>query len=273
VTGHVQDQSGQDVGDTEIELFEPLAPPDPQDRREPVMIRRAKTRSAADGTFAFERLEAGTWLLSARHRTSGRATTVVSRLGEPIVIRLVPPTRATGRVLQKGLPLAAARVRFIPDVTAWMASVDPRDHLVEEASTAEDGRFTLPLPPEKAGMLQVIGPDGGSARVGLLGRERNGTIAVGDIAISATHRVVLRLNDGADCRMSAAGPGDRLGITVVYAVRTGMLHVFELPESGMWWMNAECSGRTYSVNPSMIATTSKGSEAPVDVQLVVTSER
>ena len=271
MTGRVEDRSGQDVDGADVELFEPLAMSDDRERssgQPPVLIRRAKARSSADGTFVFDRLDAGSWYVVARHPSRGRATASVSVVSEPLVIRLTPPARLTGRVLQRAVPLAGARIRFVPDTTAWMASVDPRDHLVEDTYSGLDGRFSLTLPPDRGGTVQIAGPDNASRHFALPSQISPDEIALGDVTLPGPRRATVRLSDPATCDLFAIGPLGTLGLATVRATRAPSVYWFELPEPGAWALNAECDGVAAAIEPPLITVAPDGPEPTVHAHLV-----
>jgi hypothetical protein len=270
IVGRVEDRSSQNVEDADVEIFEPLTIADPRDRpagQEPMLIRRAKTRSSADGSFVFEGLEIGPWQVVATHPSWGRGTAPVIVAGEPLVIRLKPPARVTGRVLQRGLPVLDARIRFVPDTAAWMASLDPRNHLVEDSYSGMDGRFSLALPPERAGTVQIIGPDGVSRRLALpvIGGDE---IALGDISLPRPIRAFVRVSDPLPCDVFATGPLGTLGLTIVRATRSATVYEFALPEPGTWALNAACGGLAYSIDPPVIAVAPGAAEPTYHAHVV-----
>lgn len=269
--GRVRSNRGADVAGAEIELYA-LVPTTRDDSSEPFtarpMVRQATTRSGTDGDFAFERLASGPLLVTVIHSTFGRGTTVVTSLGEPAVVSLVPPVVATGRVIRSQVPLVGAKVRFVPAQAALIGSRDPKDLLAEEGTTGSDGRFTLPLPPLRTGEVQIVAADGASVRVGLTGSATSPEIRLGDIVVPNPRRLTVRLIDSTACRLSAVGPLGTLGLTVLNATSAGNVHWFEVPESGQWALFAECGAKSYAVEPMMVDVPSSGPDPVVDVRLV-----
>ena len=188
--------------------------------------------------------------------------------GEPLVIRLKPPARVTGRVLQRGLPVADARIRFVPDTVAWMVSLDPRDHLVADSYSGTDGRFSLALPPEPAGTVQILDPDGVSRRLPLPGRIGADEVVLGDIILPGPTRAFVRVSDPAPCDMFATGPLGTLGLTIVRATRSATVYEFALPEPGTWALNAECGGLVYAIDPPVIAVAPGAADPTYNAHLV-----
>src|SRR5207245_712485 len=102
----------------------------------------------------------GPFRITASHWSFGSGGVWVGRVGPPVDIALAPAPKVKARVLRRGLPVPAARVRFFPDLDAWAASADPMDHFTEETRTKDDGTFALPLPRKPAGTIQVLLDDG-----------------------------------------------------------------------------------------------------------------
>lgn len=268
LTGHIQDGRAHGVENADVELYEPLVTPSTDRTFESLpMIRVGTARSDADGAFAFESLTPGSYLVLGTHATLGRATVQVTSLAQPLTIRLVAPRHAIGRVLRHELPVPGARVRFVPNPEAFIASSDSRDLIAEEATTGNDGRFSLALPPETNGLVQVIAPDGASARVALA-QDRSGRDAsIGDIALPDPHTLTVRLLDVAACRLSAVGPIGALGLTTVAATQSGAIYWFEIPEAGEWVLTAKCDDKEYGVRPMIVTVPPTGPDLLVDVTL------
>ncbi len=271
MTGRVEDRATQNVDGADVELFEPLTMSEDRGRspgQPPVLIRRAKARSSADGTFVFDRLEAGSWYVVARHPSRGRGTASVSVVSEPLVIRLTPPARLTGRVLQRALPVAGARIRFVPDPTAWMASVDPRDHLVEDTYSGLDGRFSLTLPLDRTGTVQIAGPDNASRHFAVPSHINADEVVLGDVTLSGLRRATVRLSDPAMCELFATGPLGTLGLATVRATGASSVYWFDLPEPGAWALSAECDGLAPAIEPPLITVAPDGPEPTAYAHLV-----
>jgi hypothetical protein len=266
--GRVQSKHADDADEAEVELLEPLRPhSDRVNDRDSLFIRRGKTRTSADGTFRFEKVEPGIYQIAATHPTYGRGAARVDRLGEPIVIHLTDPGRVSGRVLQRGVPVPAARVRFVPDQTSWAASVDPGDYIVNDVYAGADGRFTLTLPARREGVIQVTAPDGAMMRLPSPSPD-NMEASLGDIILPAPIQVRLRLLDGpADCALFAIGPLGRLGLSIVPAARSLDVYDLSLPEPGAWGLNAECGGRVREVDPPVISSTTETNVRAIDFRI------
>jgi hypothetical protein len=273
LTGRVQDSRGADVADTDVELFELLvAPVDTQsvdDLLSRSMIRTGRTRSGDDGTFSFERLASGPFVIMANDADRGRGVTIVRSLAEPVVVRLSPPLRVTGRVLRHQLPVTGARLRFVPDADAFRSSTDGHDLTSQEQVSGSDGRFELAFPPLRSGMLQVVAPDGAAVRVSVVGNGSDHRLALGDIALPDPRRVIVRVLGGDACVLFAAGPVGQLGMTVLReSAASDNLHWFDVPEAGQWALDADCQGRPATVDPPLFAVSVERSDVMVDVHII-----
>jgi hypothetical protein len=269
LSGDVRTADGLPVEDAYVELFQAL-PPGPD--AEPVafearsMVRVAETRSQADGRFAFDRLPPPPLLAAVRHSTEGRGVAVVSGAVDAVTIRLAAPARVTGRVLRRGLPVRAARVRFVPSASALIDSADPRELLADERTTAGDGRFALQLPPSHAGEIQIVAPDGVSVRLPLPSIGIAQEVGLGDINLTEPRRLTVRLLEPISCTLSAVGPLGGLGLTIVEATAAGHLHWFELPEPGRWTIAASCAGKAFGLVPSTVDVAPSGAEPQLNVR-------
>jgi hypothetical protein len=271
MVGVVESARGAAVDKADVELFESLS----SGRNDGVlrleerpMIRVAQTRTDDAGTFAFERLGGGPFLVTASRSDAGRGATLVDDAVSFVSVRLTPPSRVTGRVLRRGEPVAAARVRFVPSATALMVSRDPEELLAQEQATGLDGRFTLPLPAVPLGEMQIIGPDGASARVPVSGPGSEGETSVGDVVLPDNRHLTARLIDARPCTMSAIGPLGGLGLTIVHATDAANLHWFDLPEPGEWTLDAECGGRSRVLDPTIVNIPADGPDIVVDISIV-----
>jgi len=270
--GRVQTAKGEDVDGADIELFQP--PPtfvdDPSlDLASQSLIRAAATRSDQNGRFSFGRLSTGPFLISVLDGTRGRGISVVRSLGEPVVIRLVAPITATGRVLRNRLPVADARVRFIPSMDALLASADATALAAEDRTTAADGRFAFQLPPVTTGTIQVIGPDGASIRIPVSRPSASGHIDIGDVSLPDHRQLTVRLVNADACVLSATGPLDGLGLTIVRATAAGpMIYAFDIPEPGTWALDAECAGRSYNVEPLVVDIAATGPTLSIEARVI-----
>jgi len=271
ISGRVETRSGEPVSGALVELFAraPGAEDQPAEERGrdtgPV-LRLESTRADDDGRFEFGGLAHGAYEVVATSFSSGRLSRWTTTTNPPLVMRLVPPAIVTGRVVRQKLPAADVRVRFVPDSTAWRKSTDPTAHLSTETRTSTDGRFVLALPPEAAGDVQFIAPDGASLRRALPAMRNLTEIALGDVALSELIAVAVRA-DVPGCRMTAVGPTGALGLAIVAARATSTLYQFELPEPGEWFLDAECDGQHVWLQPPAVQLKA-GSSVSLDVHVV-----
>lgn len=267
--GQVIDSHGQGVERVAVDLWEPLpSEPDQDPDHVAVWIRRATALTDAQGAFSFDRVAGSGYELAAMDGARGRATAIVKSVAEFVVLRLEPPTSATGRVLRRGLPVSSARIRFVPDALALSTSSDPTVHLSEETSTGDDGQFVLRLPLSRKGVVQVLTQDGSSVRVGLPAGPNLREMRLGDIVVPDTRHVTLRLLDPRQCELVAVGPMGEVGLTIVRAQpNPSNVYWIELPEPGTWILNVRCDDREYAVDPPTITIASDGPEDTVDVRI------
>lgn len=269
LVGRIEAPRGESSEGADVEVFEPLeaSGTDRQPLERAALIRRGSTRTAPDGTFAFDGLEPGRYLVSARHPRLGRGTLPVDVPGSPAAVRLAATGRISGRVLRRGLPVAGARIRFVPDPAAWRASADPELLLVEETLSEADGRFVLVLPPDSSGTIQIIDTDGTSIRLPAPSGMRSTETSVGDVAVPDARRATIRLVDARRCDVFAVGPLGGLGLSIVQARAAVDAFWLELPEPGQWALSAECGGDSYSLDPPVIEVPADGPEPAVDARI------
>lgn len=274
--GRIQGPQDAVLEQADVEVFAPVAPPYddvPKDFESQVMIRIGATRSDQDGMFRFDRIGPGPFLVSVTD-PRGRGTAIVKSIGDPLVIRLVASARATGRVLRHHVPVMGARVRFLPSAEAFAASTNAKDLISEEQITREDGRFSVSVPPEHSGVVQIVAPDGASVRVTPTRLSATGDIVLGDVTLPDVRRVTIRVLDTEPCTLTAIGPIGTLGLTIVNAAASASnVHSFELPEPGQWMVVASCGGKDHDVKPPMIAVSADGPEPTVDVRVIKNSQR
>src|SRR5262249_5790669 len=129
VIGRVRTQRDEPA-DADVELWEPLQPGQTPrlDDDTPALRRRAVVAQPA-GRVQFDRIAAPPILLVASHRSLGTARRWVTELGPLAELELTPPARAIGRVLKRGIPVALATIRFVPDLDAFSSSADPSDYV------------------------------------------------------------------------------------------------------------------------------------------------
>jgi hypothetical protein len=272
IAGRVYGIHGDDADGAEVELWEPLRPDEPRERLDDITaaIRRAEIRAGRDGSFRFDRVGEGPMLLAASHGTLGAARRWITNAAQPVDLELTPRPRATGRVLKRGLPAASALIRFVPDADAFAASVDPRDHVTQEVRTANDGTFSLPLPPKHAGAIQIVLDDGSVARVVLTSAPIKTERALGDIAVPDGAHLTVRVLDSAGCGVVAVGPLGMLGLTTVRAASVSGVYELDLPEAGVWSLAAECGRAVIGIEPPVVVVPGDRALPPVDARVVRT---
>jgi hypothetical protein len=270
ITGRVRTSDGHSAEAVDVELLETLAADSAESDRgdSSEFISRARTRTDESGSFLFDGLDQGRYEIVASHVTQGRGVASLKSMSDPVVITLVQPARATGRVLQHGLPAIGARVRFVPEPAAWMSSTDATALISPEVGTDTTGAFELWLPPEHVGELQVIGRNGALTRVRLPSTAPNGDFHLGDVLLPDPHHLVVRLLANAPCELYATGPLGSLGLTTVHAERGSNAYWFDVPEPGSWAFSAECGPIALEIDPPAVTVPSEGPDVTIDVYLV-----
>ena len=263
--GRAQDARGKDLAGVEVELFESL-PGDATTGQAATFVSHAVARSNDSGEFSFDGLGEGPYLVVASDLVQGRGLATVQSVTEPLIIRLKPPALAVGRVLQHAIPAIGARVRFVPTTEAFRASLNPDDLGAGESESDAEGRFTLALPPQAAGVVLVTTSEGASARVPIPPLERSGAIALGDISLPDSRPLTVRVLDPGPCVLTAIGPLDGLGMAVVQSVSVGSEHWFELPEPGDWALDATCDGTRTPLQPTIVHVPDGSRFTRVDVR-------
>ena len=272
LSGRVETKHGEAVSSTDVELFAPLdAPPSESSDADILalpMLQTGRTQTDVAGVFAFDSVGSGPFIVSVTDATRGRGRRVVRSALEPATVVVTPPAIATGRVLYQDLPVAAARVRFVPNVETLAAAVDVRDTASIEEKTDDEGRFRLALPPSTSGTVQVIGPDGNTTRLPLFEPRAIADIDLGDIRLPNHRRLTVRLDTADACVLNAVGPLGSLGVSMVAeSAASSNLHWFDLPEAGEWMLDADCGGRSVPLVPSVVSIPADGIDVRFDARL------
>jgi hypothetical protein len=270
VNGRVLDARGNPVDDAQVDLWDLVqldVRPARLDDNTP-MVHRASVTTSSDGAFQLEHLDDAIVLITAFHRSLGVGRIWVTESRPTIDLELMPPTRATGRVLKRSLPVVGARVRFFPDADAFASSADPMTLVAAEVLTSDDGSFSLALPPNRAGSVLVDLDDGSRARVAVPAGQTKGDIVLGDVAVPDGSHLTVRLLDGPGCSVAVVGPLGALGMTIVRATSLTTVYELDLPESGTWNLNAECGDRTYTADPAFVVVRGDRATTTVDARVV-----
>lgn len=259
--GRVETESGAAVSGALVDLFA-VRPgmrvqSTPETLKAAEVVRVAEARTNDDGWFAIQGLEPHIYKVAVVDFERGRSDQWTEIAGAPLTIRLKTPSKATGRVLRKKAPVAGTVVRFIPDAAAWRESGDPAAHLTLDSSSDDEGRFSLQLPPEADGTVQLTAPDGASKRVRLPHVGKTADIVLGDIALSDPIDVEIQ-TDAGDCVISAVGPAGAGGFSIVRSKSDGVVHALALPEAGQWLLQVECGGMSRRMAPSSLDVSAKG---------------
>jgi hypothetical protein len=274
ISGRVHGAHGEDADGAEVELLERLEIPDrggPKPERADdttPLLHRLSVAASPDGRFQFDRVSAGPFRVIASHSLFGSGAAWVDLSGPPVDLELTPAPRARGRALKHGLPVPNARVRFLPDADAWAASVDPMEHVSQEERTADNGTFAIPLPPKRAGTIQILLDDGSGVRVAVPNLKTNGDLLLGDLTVPDARRLVVRLFDGLSCHVVAVGPLGALGLKTVEASSQTAIYELDLPDPGEWNLNANCGGAIYAIEPPVVSVPADRQPPAVDARVV-----
>jgi hypothetical protein len=242
-------------------------PPTPATMNDADVMRVAEGRTDEDGAFEFDGLESKFYRVGVVDFEQGRGEQWVNAAGPPIVIRLKAPSTATGRVLRQKLPAPGTVVRFVPDAGAWRDSRDPAAHLTLDVSSDDDGRFVLRLPSSAEGSIQFRASDGATKRVRLPRLANASEIALGDVVLEELIQAEIQ-TDMPGCVLSAVGPADAPGFSIVRARSAGIVHSLQLPEPGQWLMQIECGGVRRRVSPPVIEVSAKGALSTYNLHVV-----
>jgi hypothetical protein len=268
--GRVESAAGDGVDGAVVDLFalRPGSPEQltPEELNTAELVRVGETRSDGAGQFTFAGLEARSYKVAATHFSRGRGEQWSDSAASPVLVRLHSPSQLTGRVLRDLLPARDVVVRFRPDALAWRASTDPAAHLTLDASTDDAGRFVLVLPPSADGSVQFTATDGASTRIRLPAASAKGDIALGDVVLQSPIAVEVQ-TDAADCTLAAVGPAGVAGFAIVRAQDAGVVHALQLPEPGLWLIQAECGGVQRRVSPSAVDVSAKGELSTTSVHV------
>ncbi len=252
VHGSVQSVRGMPAVGARLDLSELIEMPARPGKTR--IIRRSLMEAVvrADGSFEFAGLAAGAYELLAVHERYGRAKVLVNPGPTPVTIRLVPTARVEGRVLQNGIPLAAASVEIPPDHMAYLQGGDPFDVVAPATVTASDGRFELALP-ARGGSEVLIRSDDRSARYALPAIAAGGLLSLGDLNLPTSIVVAVVYTGDERCVLRAAGPFGRSGVHVIEAeVLAPARRRLLLPEPGQWVLRADCGGQEARVQPAVM---------------------
>jgi hypothetical protein len=157
----------------------------------------------------------------------------------------------------------------VPDRSALADSTDPYELIADEQLAGADGRFTILLPPKRAGTLAIRSGADAMARI-RLPDAGGGDLMLGDIELPDPVLVTVRLLDPAPCTLSAAGPLGALGLSIVDATPAQGFYLFAFPEAGEWVLDAKCGEHSVRLVPQTIAVAASGvGSAPplVDIRI------
>ena len=250
VTGRVETADRLPAPATQIEVSELLTVTESDGDTRIVRRSVAAVEADAKGLFQVAGLRHGSYEALAAHASGGRATVQFDAGPRPVVIRLAPMRRVTGRVVRGGMPVLGAQVGLAPDLARVAQAADPFDLVAPATATGSDGRFDLALPPHDGGEIRIVA-DGAVVRVSVpVGGE---VVQLGDVNLPAEIVVDVRYNGPEGCLLVGVGPFGRSGMSIVEAIDAGPgVRQLPLPEAGRWMLMARCGTRELPVRPAMV---------------------
>ena len=252
VAGVVETDERRPAPETQIDISELLEVTDPDGRARLVRRWVSAVETDSDGRFRVDGLHRRWYEALALNPRHGRAT-VRFRPGRPdLVIQLSPVPRATGRVWQRGVPVAGALVDLAPDLATFARRADPFDAVSPGTVTGTDGRFDVSLPPGGASDVRITFDDAILRRAipqGLKGR----VIDLGDLELPAPIVVDVEYHGPEYCTLIGVGPIGRSRVSLAEATVSGPgRRRLRLPEGGRWATAARCGTRDRHVRPASI---------------------
>ncbi len=265
---------GTAAGGALVTLFETVAPDDSPHTIETSPKRTrwiGETVSDDRGRFEFSGLSRQPYSLLAVHPRLGRVEKTHPGLA-PVTLRLEPSARVAGRVWLNAIPAVGVSIRVVPQQVDFTESADPFLLLALPTTTDHEGRFSLGLPPQ--GKVELV-VGGGSVptvrrRLGSV-QARRAVTDLGDITLPPPVEVFVRL-DAPGCTLEAAGPVGTLGLSRLRAtfVASQAAHRFDVPEPGLWWIEATCGGSPRGVLPPIFRVAADRASQVLDAELLPT---
>ena len=263
---------GTAAGGALVTLFEPLPTDDPPHTGDTSPKRTrwiGETISDERGRFEFSGLSRQPYSLLAVHPRLGRVDKTHPGLA-PVTLRLEPTTRVVGRVWINAIPATGISVRVVPNHVDLSEATDPFSLLALPTTTDHEGRFSLGLPPQGRVEL-VVGGDSVPTFRRRLGsvQTRRSVTDLGDITLPPPVEVFVRL-EAPGCALQAAGPVGTFGLSRLRAtyVASQAAHRFDVPEPGLWWIEATCGGSPRAVLPPIFRVAADRASQVLDAELL-----
>ncbi|MDP6580162.1 MAG: hypothetical protein QF681_05855 [Vicinamibacterales bacterium] len=162
--------------------------------------------------------------------------------------------------------MAGLAVVVLPRLDQFAAAEEPLDYVGSDVWTAQDGSFTIALPPKGSSTLR-IGGTSGALRVQLEDVERLPRLTdLGDLELGEPIRFVATLGGRLDCRLRLVGPVGTAGVVFVEANSVlGADVEFLVPEPGHWLVWAECAGVEVDAVPPVVQVEPAGSAERIEL--------
>lgn len=239
-------------------LIDPVPPVSVAGRPPPRRVLATERIAAADGTVRLDGLGDADYEIVAWHSQLGRSSIRLERTADHVVIRLLVPGVARGRVLMAGKPAAGVDVISVPDPAAYASADDPIDLKGGDTRTGADGRFAVAVARGGGGELRVGGGTSTIVRV-TLPREPLPLVDLGDIELARGITLSVVLDQDPGCDLRATGPIGKTGLQIVNGSRTGPgLFSIVLPEEGAWEIGLMCGRQERAVAPAVVHVSSAG---------------
>lgn len=205
-----------------------------------------------DGRFRFDGLGRERYQLLAVHPAHGRAQALVT---PPVYPRLQLEPRAVirGRVLENGIPVAAAHVQLLPSLEAVAAARNPILLATEASRTGSDGRFQV-IAPDEGLVVLAVGTGRSSQRIDLGDAASLGNVVdVGDIKLEDPRELDVFADVPEGCRLQAAGPLGVAGMRIIAPAAVSRGHWrFTPPAGGRWLFAAICGREEIALEPAVV---------------------
>ncbi|HUF24282.1 MAG TPA: hypothetical protein VMN81_09155 [Vicinamibacterales bacterium] len=214
--------------------------------------RLGEVVTGPDGRFRFDGLGRERYQLLAVHPAHGRAQALVT---PPVYPRLQLEPRAVirGRVLENGIPVAAADVRLLPSLEAVAAARNPILLATEAGRTGPDGRFQV-IAPDEGLVVLAVGTGRSSQRIDLGDAASLGKVVdVGDIKLEDPRELDVFADVPDGCRLQTAGPLGVAGMSIIAPAAVSRGHWrFAPPAGGRWLFAAICGRDEIALEPAVV---------------------
>ena len=229
----------------------------------------AETTADQYGRFFLSGPPRGRYEFVPAHPTRGRTVGERDVDGTAITLQLrsTPPSQVARAAWSSHF--AGVAVCSVPDQRVFARATDPVAVLTPGAVTDEYGEFDLSLPEQGSGDV-VIGCRGhATARLRFVDAESLPAVTdLGDIVLPPPAHLTVRLGESS-CELYAVGPLGSLGMSRLRSTFDAQdrTYRFQLPESGLWWLEAMCGGEARPLAPSVVRVDESSTRAVVDATI------